>query len=484
MYVHIQGYSGAMSAPDLFQSATLDAETCRQARLSRDPRFDGEFFLAVTSTGIYCRPICPARPPAERNVRYFRHAAQAAQEGFRPCLRCRPETAPGSPAWQGSNTTVHRALGLIQAGALNGEGSMASLADRLGVGERYLRKLFQRELGLSPLAVAQNHRLHLAKQLLAETALPVTQVALSSGFSSVRRFNSAIRDAFDTTPGKLRRHAGRASDLINLELHYRPPYDWAGVIDQLARHAVAGVEDVNQHRYSRNILLAGKPGWFSITPSPKKQALVVSLRLPEPVELMPLIARIRRMFDLDANPAAIGATLGHAPELKPLLLARPGIRIPGSWSAEEAAIRAIIGQQVSTSAARSIAARFAAACVREGKVPVFPRAWQIAELPDEAFPMPGNRRETLRRLGELQGKGEDQVDLDALASLRGVGPWTTSMVAMRGLGNTDCFPDTDLGLLNAWQQLGYNKSDLKTCAKNWRPWRSYAANLLWRSLTP
>jgi AraC family transcriptional regulator, regulatory protein of adaptative response / DNA-3-methyladenine glycosylase II len=479
-----RGYSDAMTTPATLLSQPLDPAICQQARLARDPRFDGEFFLAVTSTGIYCRPVCPARPPAERNVRYYQHAAQAAQDGFRPCLRCRPESAPGSPAWQGSNTTVQRALALIREGALNGEGSLAQLASRLGVGERYLRKLFQRELGLSPLAVAQNHRLHMAKLLLAETTLPVTEVALAAGFSSVRRFNSAIKAAFATTPGKLRRYASTASDTIELALHYRPPYDWNGVIDLLSRHAVPGVEHVTANCYSRNILIAGQPGRFTITPIAGKNALQLSLRLTTFAELMPLVARVRRMFDLDANPAVITASLGRSSKLGDLTSQRPGLRMPGFWSAEEATVRAIVGQQVSTAAARSICGRFAAACAADNTAQIFPRAHQIAALPDSQFPMPASRRDTLRRFAELQSGNSDDINLDALASLRGVGPWTTSIAAMRGLGQPDCFPTSDLGLIKAWEHLGYEKSALKVQSDSWRPWRSYAANLLWRSLTP
>jgi AraC family transcriptional regulator of adaptative response / DNA-3-methyladenine glycosylase II len=379
---------------------------------------------------------------------------------------------------------VQRALALIREGALNGEGSLAQLASRLGVGERYLRKLFQRELGLSPLAVAQNHRLHMAKLLLAETTLPVTEVALAAGFSSVRRFNSAIKAAFATTPGKLRRYASTASDTIELALHYRPPYDWNGVIDLLSRHAVPGVEHVTADSYSRNILIAGQPGHFTITPIAGKNALQLSLRLTTLAELMPLVARIRRMFDLDANPAVIAASLGRSSKLGDLTSQRPGLRMPGFWSAEEATVRAIVGQQVSTAAARSICGRFAAACAADNTAQVFPRAHQIAALPDSQFPMPASRRDTLRRFAELQRGESDDINLDALASLRGIGPWTTSIAAMRGLGQPDCFPATDLCLIKAWEHLGYEKSALKVQSDSWRPWRSYAANLLWRSLTP
>ncbi|MEH6611500.1 MAG: AlkA N-terminal domain-containing protein [Halioglobus sp.] len=463
----------------------LDREICRQARLSRDRRFDGEFFLAVSTTGIYCRPICPARQPAERNVSYFRHAAQAAQAGFRPCLRCRPETAPNSPAWLGTHTTVSRALDLIRAGALNGEGSLDTLAARMGIGERYLRKLFQRDLGLSPLEVAQNQRLLLAKQLLAETTLPLTDVAFAAGFNSVRRFNSAIRDAFDKSPGELRKSPARVGEPIEIELHYRPPYDWQGVTGFFCRHAIPGVEQAGPNSYQRNIRVNGQTGHFSVTPMKNKTALKLSLSLPALQPLMPLIARIRRMFDLDANPQAIEAALSISPILGKLLAARPGIRAPGAWSAEESAVRAIIGQQVSTAAACNIGARFARACASasDDSALTYPRARDIAKLGDDQFPMPASRRDTLRRLGELQSGDSEEIELDELAALRGVGPWTTNMAAMRGLGEPDVFPTADLGLINAWKQLGKDQAELKDVQNAWRPWRSYAANLLWRSLS-
>ncbi len=470
-----------MNTPRQMNAFDLDPDLCRAARLSRDRRFDGEFFLGVSTTGIYCRPICPARQPAERNVVYFRHAAQAAQAGYRPCLRCRPETAPNSPAWLGTHTTVRRALALIQAGELNGEGSLDKLAARIGVGERYLRKLFQRHLGLSPLDVAQNQRLLLAKQLLAESTLPLTDVAFAAGFNSVRRFNSAVRNAFDKTPGELRKNPAQADGPIVLALHYRPPYDWQGVIGFFLRHAVAGVEDVGPDYYARHVQIGDQAAWFSVRPLANKPALELRLKMSALQHLMPTISRIRRMFDLDANPSVITAAMEQVPCLEPVIHGSAGIRAPGYWSAEEAATRAIIGQQVSTSAACSINARLALAC-SNGDTPVFPRARDIAKLSDSHFPMPGARRLTLRRLGALQKDTTDTVDLEALWALKGVGPWTVSMTAMRGLGDPDVFPDTDLGLVKAWEQLGQDRSELKREQEAWRPWRSYAANLLWRTL--
>jgi AraC family transcriptional regulator of adaptative response / DNA-3-methyladenine glycosylase II len=479
--VEVSSSTDSRASPD--PTALPNPDICRQARLARDPRFDGEFFLAVRTTGIYCRPICPARPPAEKNVSYYRSSAQAARDGYRPCLRCRPESAPGSPAWQGTATTVQRALQLIQQGALN-TGTLAQLAERLGIGERYLRKLFQRELGVSPRAIALNQRLLFSRKLLAETGMTVTDIAFAAGFGSVRRFNSAIRSQFRQTPGDLRRHPRRvtAGSGIRLQLQYRPPYDWEGVLGFFTRHAVAGVETVNDSGYHRNLCLAGRPATIAVRPVTGRNALELELHAEDHRLLMPVVASVRRMFDLDANPAAIAQTLGRDPLLAPSLHAYPGVRAPGSWSLFESAIRAIIGQQVSTLAARSICGRLAKATSDDPNHCVFPTASALAALDDSHFPMPGRRRDTLRQLCSQFSGREDALDLTALAATRGVGPWTVAMVAMRGAGDPDAFPTRDLGLEKAWQERASGTNELQNHALQWRPWRSYAANLLWRSL--
>ncbi len=463
----------------------INSEVCRRARLARDPRFDGEFFVAVKTTGIYCRPTCPARPPAEKNVLYFENTAQAAEGGFRPCLRCRPESAPHSPAWRGTSTTVHRALDLIQAGALNSE-SLQSLANRLGVGERYLRKLFKQEVGVSPLAVAHNQRLLFAKKLLMETDLPMTDVAFSSGFGSVRRFNSALRDSFGFTPGDLRakRKPGDNCADITLQLHYRPPYDWEGVIDFFARHALQGMETVDENSYQRNILVDSLPGQIRVSPIAGRNALQLVVRLPSPGQLMPIVARVRRMFDLDANPAVIQDALANDLVLAQLAKKTPGVRSPVVWSIYESGVRAIVGQQVSIQAARNVSGRLVAATSEENSA--FPLPGAISRLDDSHFPMPTRRRDTLREFCRLSEKSETPMDLDSFAQLKGIGPWTTAMVAMRGYGDTDVFPPGDLGLIKAYEALKTKTDDSQTLKENiesWRPWRSYAANLLWRSLS-
>ncbi|MEH6570741.1 MAG: AlkA N-terminal domain-containing protein [Halioglobus sp.] len=471
------------------QYETLDIERCRLARLSRDSRFDGEFFIAVKTTGIYCRPICPVRPPAEKNVRYFRHAAQAAESGYRPCLRCRPESAPNSPAWRGSSTTVHRALELIAEGALNAN-TVNHLAERLGVGERYLRKLFARELGLSPLAVAQNQRLLFAKKLLVETELAITEVAFAAGYSSVRRFNSAVRNSFSTTPGALRKRRGKShrSESIALQLQYRPPYDWDGVIGFFGRHAVTGVEEVTSNSYRRNLLINGECVPIQVRHLPKRNALQLQLGSPHAKNLMQVVAQVRQMFDLDANPQVIHELLVRDPVLESLIRRFPGIRTPTHGSVYESTVRTIVGQQVSVAAARSACSKLANTCATDEQkhsgVLYFPASKPIAELPDECFPMPRSRRNTLRTVCQQSTDLGHALDLPSLAQLKGIGPWTTAMIAMRGYGNPDIFPAGDLGLIKAYGALdGTDNALTNEQVDQWRPWRSYAANLLWRSLS-
>ncbi len=460
----------------------LNPQVCRRARLARDPRFDGEFFLAVKTTGIYCRPVCPARPPKESNVSYYRSAAEAAALGFRPCLRCRPESAPGSPAWRGTDTTVDRALTLIREGALN-TGTVAELAQRLGVGERYLRKLFAARLGVSPLAVGQNQRLLFARKLLFETDMSVTDLALAAGFSSIRRFNSAMREHFACSPSDLRRQQSPASATAAITLHltYRPPYDWDAVADFFGRHAIAGLEQVDANGYWRRIQWQDQIGEIRVRPGPRN-SLALTVNLADHRHLMSLVARVRQMFDLDANPALIAEVLGRDPFLSPVLLQHPGVRSPRVMSPWESALRAVVGQQVSIAAARRVCERLARSCAGDSTL-LFPDAAQLLRLSDEELPMPRSRKATLRGLCQAMIANAGLPDIGQLGSLRGIGPWTCNLVAMRGLGQPDAFPIGDLGLERAWEALGGDPALLNVRADQWRPWGSYAANLLWRTLS-
>lgn len=482
------GAQASHSEPDEIQP--LNIERCQQARLARDRRFDGEFFIAVKTTGIYCRPICPARLPAEKNVTYIRFASQAAEAGYRPCLRCRPESAPASSAWRGTSTTVLRAVRLIHEGALN-HCSVADFSAQLGIGERYLRKLFQQQLGVSPQAVALNQRLLFAKKLLAETDLPITEVAFAAGFGSVRRFNSSLLAQFKLTPSQLRnRRKDRActsdDSPITLQLHYRPPYDWLGVMQFFSRHAIPGIEEVSESRYVRHFKVGKSNAWFSVHHKPDRNALELTVSLPDHSQLIAVVNTVRRMFDLDANPSVISARFANTQGMETLLQRSPGSRSPGHWSLFEAAIRAIIGQQISTVAARNICARIARAASDQDFL-VFPSAREIAQLNDSHFPMPGRRRETLHKLCTQFAGRDHELDLTSLAQFKGVGPWTVAMVAMRGAGETDVFPPKDLVLEKSWAAVNstetLHKGELTQLSESWRPWRSYAANLLWRSFS-
>ncbi|KZC31004.1 UNVERIFIED_ORG: DNA methylase, partial [Rhodanobacter sp. FW104-R5] len=338
---------------------TLPAtHVCEQARLSRDARFDGLFFTAVASTGIYCRPVCPAPAPKRENVRYYANAAAAEAAGFRPCLRCRPELAPGNEQWQRGDHVVARALKLIEAGAL-AEQSLDALAARVGIGARQLRRLFVERIGAPPVSVHTTRRLLFAKQLLTETALPVTEVALASGFRSLRRFNAAFAQANRIAPRELRRHPRAAvGAALLLRLGYRPPYAFDALLAFLRTRALPGVEQVDEHSYARVFGPADAPGWLRLSAWPGgEHALQLQLHCPQPTQLLGVVTTLRRMFDLDANPQAIADTFRRDAVLGPLVTRHPGLRLPGGWDGFEIAVRAILGQQISVAAARTLATR-------------------------------------------------------------------------------------------------------------------------------
>ncbi|MEJ0005458.1 MAG: AlkA N-terminal domain-containing protein [Steroidobacteraceae bacterium] len=342
----------------------LDHDACYRAVKLRDARFDGRFFTAVKTTGIYCRPICPARTPQSRNVTFFPTAAAAQEAGFRPCLRCRPETAPDMPAWRGTSTSVSRGLALIELGALD-SGNVDQLAERLGMGERQMRRLFRQHLGASPIGVAQTRRILLAKQLIHETHLPMTEIAFASGFGSIRRFNETFLALFARPPGALRRLGGpdvaaAAQGEFSLLLRYKPPYDWPAMLKFLEQRAIPGVERVAAGVYSRTIALDGVQGRISVQPA-AGNALRANIRISKLATLPNIIARLRRQFDLAADPLSIAAHLATDPMLAPLLKQRPGLRVPGAWDGFELAIRAVLGQQITVSAAIRLAGRLVAA---------------------------------------------------------------------------------------------------------------------------
>lgn len=474
----------------------LDWQICSRARLSRDARFDGKFFIGVLSSGVYCRPICPARTAKEENVRYFSSAAAAAEAGFRPCLRCRPECSPGTPAWLGTPSTVSRALRLIEESGLE-DGGVETLAEHLGVGSRHLRRLFLRHLGATPSAVAQTRRLHFAKKLIDETSLPMTQVALASGFGSVRRFNAGIRTVYHRSPTQIRRIARQKltspENQYVFRLGFRPPYNWKGMLAFLAARATPGLEVVELDRYSRSISLNGAQGHFQVSPDIARDALVVRIQFPNPRSLFFIIERIRAMFDLNADWAAIVQVLNADPILAVLVKAQPGLRVPGCWDGFELAVRAILGQQVTVKGATVLAGRMVKAfgeslSLGSGSLThLFPRPEVLADANVAAIGMPSTRAATIRALARavsenrinFEGVADSDRFLSRLCEIPGIGKWTAQYVAMRALREPDAFPSADLGLMRALD-LGTGR-ELERSAEAWRPWRAYAAMYLWNS---
>lgn len=480
----------------------LDDEACYRAICTRDVRFDGRLFGGVKTTGIYCRPICPARTPKRENVVFFWSAAAAQEAGFRPCLRCRPETAPELAAWHGTSGTVSRALSLIELGALDHAG-VDALAERLGMGDRQLRRLFRKHLGASPVAVAQTRRVLLAKQLIHETRLPMTEVALAAGFGSIRRFNETFRTLFNRAPRMLRRLGATASASngeVTILLRYRPPYDWPAMLSFLRARAIAGVEVVSDRGYARTIEIAGVHGVVCVQPA-EGHALRATIRFSRLSALPTIIARVRRVFDLAADPQAIGSQLAEDPRLAPLVAARPGLRVPGAWDGFELAVRAVLGQQITVTAAAGLAARLVARYGEpltdpvlgvDGLTHVFPRPERLVDEDLSVLGMPKSRAAALSSLAAVVTANPEIVSSrrsldDAIAQLRrlpGVGEWTAQYIAMRQLREPDAFPAADVGLMRAMvDRSGRRPSsrELLARAERWRPWRAYAAQHLWAS---
>jgi AraC family transcriptional regulator of adaptative response / DNA-3-methyladenine glycosylase II len=477
----------------------LDHDACYRAISLRDARFDGRFFTGVKTTGIYCRPICPARTPRSENVQFYPTAAAAQEAGFRPCLRCRPETAPDLGAWRGTSNTVSRALALIELGALD-EGDVDGLAGRLGVGERQLRRLFGQHLGASPVAVAQTRRVLLAKQLIHETHLPMAEIAFAAGFGSIRRFNETFRTLFGRPPGELRRargpevSAGQHGEIVLL-LRYQPPYDWPAMLEFLRRRAVPGIELVTANRYARSVQLDGVQGIIAVEPG-DGNALRAMVRFPKLSALPAIIARLRRVFDLAADPTAIAAHLAKDPTLAPLVQARPGLRVPGAWDGFELAIRAVLGQQITVAAAMRLAGRLVAGYGERLAAPdgalthVFPRPDSLAAADLTVLGMPRSRAAALSAVAAAVLADthlfDAAADLDEaiqrLRSIKGIGEWTAQYIALRQLREPDAFPAADIGLMRAIasrEGRGRSASELLDRANPWRPWRAYAAQHLW-----
>jgi AraC family transcriptional regulator of adaptative response / DNA-3-methyladenine glycosylase II len=478
--------------------------TCYRALQSRDSRFDGLLFVGVTSTGIYCRPVCPARTPKLENCRFFGSAAAAQEAGFRPCLRCRPETAPDLASWRGTSNTVSRALALITDGALDrDDASVEALAERLGIGERHLRRLFVQHLGASPIAVAQTRRVLFAKQLIHETKMSMTEIALAAGFGSIRRFNEIFRALFHRPPSALRRKLSANSVSpeagVTLRLRYRPPYDWDSMLGYLHARAIPGVEVVESGSYLRTIGIDGFTGSVQVTHLPERQSLCVTIRFPRVQSLPAIISRVRRLFDLGADIETIEAHLSLDPLLAPFVAQHPGLRAPGGWDGFELAVRAILGQQVSVAAARRLAGQLVAShgervssdFVSEPRLThVFPEAPRLALAKCIEVGMPEARRCALKELAGaavadpnlFRSLGTIEEAIARLRKIRGVGEWTAQYIALRALRETDAFPAADIGLLRGAEVVDGARStvpNLLVRSESWRPWRAYAAQHLW-----
>jgi AraC family transcriptional regulator of adaptative response / DNA-3-methyladenine glycosylase II len=480
-----------------------DFEHRYRAVRGRDVRFDGWFYVAVTSTRIYCRPSCPAATPKRSNVRFYPTAAAAQHAGFRACKRCRPDAVPGSPEWDTRADVVARAMRLIGDGVVDRDG-VAGLARRLGYTERHLNRLLTDEVGTGPLVLARARRAHTARLLLETTDLPITEVAFAAGFTSVRQFNDTIREVFAVTPRELRRvrgvHDATVQGEIPLRLPFRRPFDANDMLHFLGARAVAGVETFDGETYRRTLRLPHGAGMVALSDSGDHVRCV--LRLEHLRDLGSAVQRCRSLLDLDADPVTVSDVLGSDPLLAALVRRSPGRRVPGSVDGAELAFRAVLGQQVSVAGASTIAGRLVARCgeplpealavAADEPGRLFPGPEAVAEAGLDELGIPSARRETLRTLARaLAGggisldPGSEREDVEQqLLGLRGIGPWTASYVAMRALGDPDAFLPTDLGVRRAIARLGHadDRRSVAALAERWRPWRAYATQHLWASL--
>lgn len=479
--------------------STKNRDMFYQAMLSRDRRFDGCFFVGVTTTGVYCRPICPAPKPKLENVEFFSTAAGAESGGFRPCKRCRPDASPGTPDWSGSSAVVSRALQLIDNQFLDSH-NVRELGETLGVGDRQLRRLFRAHLGASPHAVALTRRLDFARKLIDETNLSMTDVAFASGFESIRRFNDAVKKRFAQSPSDLRKSArvsrsqNGGKNRVVLRLPFRPPLDWPALLSYLKAREISGVEMIDGSRYCRSIRTEKSRGIIMAALSEKDAHLELTLQIEDTGGLMNIVRRVGRIFDLGADPMFITGHLQKDPGLVPIISAFPGLRIPGGWDNFEIAIRTVIGQQISIRAANTITRRL----VRRYGTPIddsfvhgitslFPTPHDLAGADLTGTGITAKRAETISTLAKKVAKGEIVLEgivhtekvKNSLMEVPGIGGWTAEYIAMRALREPDAFPAADLALKRelqemARQQKAVDRPDI------WRPWRAYAAMYLWK----
>jgi AraC family transcriptional regulator, regulatory protein of adaptative response / DNA-3-methyladenine glycosylase II len=475
----------------------LDFDRCYRAVDSRDGRFDGWFVTAVMTTGIYCRPSCPAATPQPKNVTFYPTAAAAHRLGYRACRRCRPDAAPGSPEWDTRADVVARAMRLIVDGAVDREG-VAGLASRLGYAPRHLTRMLNTQVGAGPMALARAQRAQTARTLIETTDLTLTEIAFAAGFKSVRQFNETLRGVYASTPSELRLNAARhlpgQPSTINLRLAYRPPLHAAALLDFLAVRAIPGVERVTDEHYERAIRLPHGDATVKLTP--RDGYISTTLQLADVRDLAPAVARCRRLLDLDADPLAVDGLLAEDPAFANVVLDEPGVRVPRAVDGFEIAVRAIVGQQISVPAAITVLKRIVDATRAsdddrdpDALIP-FPTATAIAGLPDSTFRLPAGRRATIKALATAIASGDivldGGVDRDsaeaALREVPGIGAWTANYVSMRALGDPDVFLESDLAVLRAAAGAGLpiSRIQLAQHARRWAPWRSYAVIRLWR----
>lgn len=444
----------------------LTKKDCHTARMTRDNRFDGRFYVAVKTTGIFCRPICPANLPKEENVEYFFDKALALQAGYRPCLRCRPDSAPSSWAWRGVEVTFQRAIKLIEQGALH-HSSLAELSERLGISDRYLRKLFNQYIGMAPKQYALYYQLMFAKQLLHTSHLPIIDIALASGFNSLRRFNDAFKQHLKLTPSQVRKSTLMPIETNYIDLAYRGPFDWQHMLSFYRLRAIEGLEWVTESDYQRLFELDGHCGWFAVS-NPKAGIVRLQFQLDDISQLRPLVNQVRRMFDLDSDLVLIEQ---HLQSIEPSLVQQSGIRIPGVWSPWEAGVRAILGQQVSIKAAIGQLNLLVHNLQPDG-VSHFPTPTEVAAADLSFLRMPQSRKETLARFAEYMKLNLDEP-LESWNDLKGIGPWTINYARLRGASEPNCFLDSDLVVKKALKQFPNLTAEVVS------PWGSYATFHCW-----
>ena len=479
-----------------------DHRSLYNALTARDPRFDGVFFVGVTSTGIYCRPICPAKTPKAANCRFFDTAQEAEAAGFRPCLRCRPELAPGTAPVDDAQRIARLIVQRLEEGQLDDEAGLEAIADQFELSSRQIRRIVQKELGVPPIQLLLTRRLLLAKQLLTETAWPMTEVAFASGFSSLRRFNDAFSRRYGMPPTRLRRKAIDGAAAIGdretsiLQLSYRPPYDWNVVLAFLRARALAGVELVTGEAYARTVQFGGVKGWIRVARAKKAHALLLEFTHSLTPALPALLGRTRALFDLDARPDVIAKRLRKDPRLARALKANPGLRVPGAFNGFEMGLRAILGQQVTVKAATTIAGRFVEAFGEPIATPITglnrltPAAARVSKASVDDIARHGivaARARSILALARMQGSGELCLDsgghhkpdesIRRLAELPGIGPWTAHYIAMRALRWPDAFPKEDIAVRK--NLGGVTAREAEAMSQPWRPWRSYAVMHVW-----